>query len=1281
MDAQALAKVQEALELIFNPRTPNDQRVAAQKFTEEFKAQPSGPLFGYHLAHRNGGQSENVRHFGLGCIEYAIRFRWTEYGTDERTKLRDLVADLLRTGTDALVYQKKFLKEKLATIVVEIAKRMWPLEWTDFETLLQELYASGPGGQDLVLSILRSLGEDIYVFDNVVPGQRKKDLSTAITAVTVSRRIVDEVVAKPDNAALLQSIGLGPANDGWLAKWTLGMVALQAEYESAVRGGDKGRAEAAERLASSMIQTIAVTFEWVLLRAIIECQTVLRMFDALLSGSMKIRTAAAEALVVLFSRNLHQTDDNRQACILDPMFDAGGFEKMLQAWATAHGAGHQGLAAVGNVEMTKLVDDEADYQLAQRIVQAFAALGETHICFRKRAKSIPNGFDKYIQFMLVVSRHPSTIVSSIACQFWLEALKHEVVKETPELAAALPALLETIFARLMVLDHPESADPPYRHYNDIDFDSPSEMMVFFAQYKNKLLECARIIAALKPVETITWAATRIQVRLASKPGAGDFLVPDAPWLKALEADSLLFSSVVSAVPDGLLDQGKAQGQDNAGHTQIVAALVAVLQQLVAFDTQDPLIVRQQLPMIVSCAEAMAVQSDLLLQSLQKLFTFTTFRMPGEDPELAQRPESKELRYRALSSLVKLAIAIPNVLIQLYQDIAASIKNLVDQNLLREGEKTFLMEFAVCIVFNAAVPPESKIPHIHAIMEPYVSEFSSNVLANGPLLGAPSFLEFIGIGGMAQALAQAGSFQTSVPLLGPAIAKRAMDERQNRARLYALVNTFTSFLRRTVDVRGKAKSDAKLTDLVWNPYIPRIVPNLFRAIKVVHDAWDPQHWQGLPVELQYVLRMGLLEKKQAMGGSSFAPPLDDFADESLAKHLDNIRSWLVAYRESSYASLGLLTYLGEFFSVPDLSQMILQGLFGSAEVMENRHWKSLIGSAMRPMISNCPPQFLMKVLGPILPAFFTFLSNKLELEWKARMEKGTLVDEQEIEARTMDGDGSGAGSDFIEVEDMSEEIINEKVLRLLTRAYSDLMVSIFAPAPPAPRDGREAGRDKTPDGKRVPKVSNPIDDFLNKELVQFLITNMPIAQPLLLSLSNMVHYPDLLSARRTLGISSRLIPLLVKQGPSYHEYVAKELLVSALKALHDPYHTEAHGEIITLITEIYMALRPLTTLPLETFSQLPDVDASKIQQFESELGQKTQAKDQQAVVRAFLANFAGVAVSQLFGTKSSFALANVKKSVFRTLADRGNTHRNDLLSKDSSDGEENGGHGALNGLFG
>jgi hypothetical protein len=77
---------------------------------------------------------------------------------------------------------------------------------------------------------------------------------------------VEELRSKADVAALIQTVGVESGSEGWLARWTKDMVALQSQYQAAAQSRDKATAEAAERLAFSVIQTIGVTFEWILLK-------------------------------------------------------------------------------------------------------------------------------------------------------------------------------------------------------------------------------------------------------------------------------------------------------------------------------------------------------------------------------------------------------------------------------------------------------------------------------------------------------------------------------------------------------------------------------------------------------------------------------------------------------------------------------------------------------------------------------------------------------------------------------------------------------------------------------------------------------------------------------------------------------------------------------------------------------------------------------------------------------------------------------------------------------
>ena len=58
------------------------------------------PILGYVLAHSQSGYTDIVRHFGLGLLEEAVRFRWNDefYSFEERLSIRERIVDLLRVS-------------------------------------------------------------------------------------------------------------------------------------------------------------------------------------------------------------------------------------------------------------------------------------------------------------------------------------------------------------------------------------------------------------------------------------------------------------------------------------------------------------------------------------------------------------------------------------------------------------------------------------------------------------------------------------------------------------------------------------------------------------------------------------------------------------------------------------------------------------------------------------------------------------------------------------------------------------------------------------------------------------------------------------------------------------------------------------------------------------------------------------------------------------------------------------------------------------------------------
>ena len=65
-------------------------------------------------------------------------------------------------------------------------------------------------------------------------------------------------------------------------------------------------------------------------------------------------------------------------------------------------------------------------------------------------------------------------------------------------------------------------------------------------------------------------------------------------------------------------------------------------------------------------------------------------------------------------------------------------------------------------------------------------------------------------------------------------------------------------------------------------------------------------------------------------------------------------------------------------------------------MYNPHWNLLMIHAVTPYVLNCPRECFNGTVALNLPPFLDFLGNKLDAEWKLRVERGILLASDEDE---------------------------------------------------------------------------------------------------------------------------------------------------------------------------------------------------------------------------------------------------------------------------------------------
>jgi exportin-5 len=210
---EILLKVHEALKVVHSPYSTNQTRQEAQVFLESVKTLDEAPSHGFELSFRKP-QEPIVRHYGLSLLEHAVKHKWEDYSPEHREYLRTWVLQLAETVS---AEDPGYLRNKIAQLWVEVAKRSWVASWMDMDYLLVRLWQvpNSPVHKQFVLQILETLSDEIFNGDDAVVALREGALSKACVEIFTPAAILTE--AFPNRQA-------GPdvrfESEGWLNRIT-----------------------------------------------------------------------------------------------------------------------------------------------------------------------------------------------------------------------------------------------------------------------------------------------------------------------------------------------------------------------------------------------------------------------------------------------------------------------------------------------------------------------------------------------------------------------------------------------------------------------------------------------------------------------------------------------------------------------------------------------------------------------------------------------------------------------------------------------------------------------------------------------------------------------------------------------------------------------------------------------------------------------------------------------------------------------------------------------------
>ncbi|KAF9145996.1 hypothetical protein BGX30_005465 [Mortierella sp. GBA39] len=403
MDESVLRNLLSALETINNAATTNNARHQAQEYCETLKRDPAGPLYGYYLAHKDNQQPDIVRHFGLSLMENTARYKWSDASLTPELKgqIRMNVMALVSEGILPLMTERSFIKEKVASLFVEVVKREWPGTWDDMDVFLRQMFYKDETTREMSLFILRSLCEDVCIYDDPVAGLRKKDLRAGLLVIMSSEAILrehypDGVKGHKDEVTLM--VG-EQGNDGWLSRLS---VLLQ---ELLPRCQTEAKTPADEKIAVAALRTLSATLDWVISSSVSSTSVVPLICQATFSPSEKIRLAGAECYDVLSSRNLSEYEREK---MIWPLLDDGGIDLISKAYL-AHS--NQALQGDSYLFLQKMVQEPNVHAFIPPLLELYS--GVLAKDFEYRRESDP----AYAHFVVQDFESPSDFRTKVGSIF------------------------------------------------------------------------------------------------------------------------------------------------------------------------------------------------------------------------------------------------------------------------------------------------------------------------------------------------------------------------------------------------------------------------------------------------------------------------------------------------------------------------------------------------------------------------------------------------------------------------------------------------------------------------------------------------------------------------------------------------------------------------------------------------------------------------------------------------------------------------------------------------